>query len=46
MSDDEEKEEKELDLSCADVVIKYKSTAEIANNINLSPFPFKFHSRW
>ena len=46
MSDDEGKEEKELNLSSLDVVIKYKSTAEIANNINLSLFPFKFHSRW
>uniref|UniRef100_A0A1D1Y722 ERBB-3 BINDING PROTEIN 1 n=1 Tax=Anthurium amnicola TaxID=1678845 RepID=A0A1D1Y722_9ARAE len=31
MSDDELKEEKELDLSSADVVTKYKSAAEIVN---------------
>ena len=40
MSDDEGKEEKELDLSSPDVVTKYKSTTEIANSINLS-FPLK-----
>ena len=32
MSDDELKEEKELDLTSNDVVTKYKSAAEIVNS--------------
>lgn len=32
VSDDESKEEKELDLTSADVVTKYKLAAEIANS--------------
>ncbi len=32
MSDEENKEEKELDLSSPDVVTKYKCAAEIANS--------------
>lgn len=35
MSDDEAREEKELDLTSADVVTKYKSAAEILNSNNL-----------
>ena len=33
---DEEREEKELDLSSPEVVTKYKSAAEIANSYSLS----------
>jgi len=32
MSDDEVKEEKELDLTSPDVVTKYKCAAEVANS--------------
>ena len=35
MSDDE-REEKELDLSSAEVVTKYKTTAEIVNSVFLT----------
>jgi hypothetical protein len=42
MSDDEVREEKELDLSSNDVVTKYKAAAEILNSkltlSNLTPF--------
>jgi hypothetical protein len=43
MSDDEVREEKELDLSSNDVVTKYKAAAEILNSkltlSNLTPLP-------
>lgn len=39
MSDEETKDEKELDLSSADVVTKYKNAAEIANSKSSWPPP-------
>ena len=41
MSDDEAREEKELDLTSPDVVTKYKSAAEIVNSSVPDPF-FRF----
>lgn len=39
MSDDESKEEKELDLTSPDVVTKYKTAAEIVNSNEFFFFP-------
>lgn len=40
MSDDEGREEQELDLSSSDVVSKYKSAAEIVNSEQFFVFCF------
>ena len=40
MMSDEEREEKELDLTSPEVVTKYKTAADIVNSNSLSPLPY------
>jgi len=42
MSSDDEREERELDLTSPEVVTKYKSAAEIVNSLSLTLFPHVF----